>query len=75
MQRAHGNKYNVPEEVIQGAQARGWLRVDLVLSSVQAHRVLPQTEELLLVAQHAAVVGVADVIRVRQPRHIVVFTT
>lgn len=61
-----------PQEVVQGAGARRRLGVDLVIPSVPAHRVLPEAQELLLVSQHAAVVGVADVVRVGQPLHVVV---
>ncbi len=65
----------LPQEVIQGARTRGWLRVDLVISSVQANRVLPETQELLFVAQHATIIGVTDVIRVGQPLHIILVVT
>lgn len=65
----------LPQEVIQGAWTWGWLSVDLVISSVPADRVLPETQEPLFVAQHAAVIGVADVIRVCQPLYVVIVVT
>lgn len=65
----------LPQEVIQGTDARGVQGVDLEISSVPANRVLPQTQKLLFVAQHAAILGVTDVIRVCQPLHVVIVTT
>lgn len=64
-----------PKEVIQSAWTRGWLGVDLVISSVPANRVFPETQELLFVAQHTPIFGVTDVIRVGQPLHIVLVLT
>ena len=60
-----------PKEVVQSAGAGGGLLIDHVVSSVPAHRVLPQTQEALLVTEHASVVRVADVIRVCQPLYVV----
>lgn len=65
----------LPQEVIQGAQTRGWLSVDLIIPSIPANRVFLETQELLFVAQHAAVVRVTDVIGVGQPLHIVILIT
>lgn len=62
----------LPQEVVQGARTRSRESVDHVIPSVPAHRVLLEAAKLLFVSQHAAVVGVADVIRVGQPGHVVV---
>lgn len=66
---------NLPQEVIQSAQTRGRLGVDLIISSVQANRVFLETQELLFVSQHAPVSRVADVIRMGQPLHIILVRT
>lgn len=69
-----GKKIKVlPQEVIQGARTRSRHGADHVIPSVPAHRVLLEALKLLLVAQYAAVVGVADVIGVGQPGDVVVF--
>lgn len=65
----------LPQEVIQGAQTRGWHGVDFVIPSVPANRVFPETQEPLFVSQHAPIFGVTDVIRVSQPLHIVLVIT
>lgn len=65
----------LPQEVIQGALTQGWLGGDLVMASIPANRVLPETQELLFVPQHATIVGVTDVIRVGQPLHVIMFAT
>lgn len=65
----------LPQEVVQGAGTWSRLGVDKIIPSVQTNRVLSEPPEFFFVAQHAAVVGVADVIGVSQPLHIVfVFT-
>lgn len=61
----------LPQKVIQSAKTWGWLGVDFVISSIQANRVLLETQELLFVSQNASVVRVTDVIRVGQPLHVV----
>ena len=61
-----------PKEVVQGAGAGSGRLIDQVVSSVPAHRVLPQTQEALLVTEHASVVRVAVVIRVCQPLYVVI---
>lgn len=65
----------LPQEVIESAQARGRLGVDLIISSVQANRVFLETQELLFISQDAPVGRVADVIRMGQPLHIILIRT
>lgn len=65
----------LPQEVIQGAGTWGWLSYDLVITSVPTNRVLSETQELLFVTQHAAIVRVTDVIRVRQPLDVILVIT
>ena len=57
--------------VIQRAGAGGGLGSDNVIPPVPADGVLPQAQEVFLIAQQAAVTGVAEVRGVGQPLHVV----
>ena len=65
----------VPEEVVQGAGTHGGLRGDGVIAAVLTDGGFAQAPELLLVAQDAAVRGVAGVAGVRQPDGVVLVLT
>ena len=65
----------LPKEVVQSAGTGCMLFVDCVVPAIPAHGVFSQPQELLLVPQHASILGITDVIRVSQPLHIVIILT
>lgn len=65
----------ITEEVVQGAGTHGGLRGDGVIAAVLTDGGFAQAPELLLVAQDAAVRGVAGVAGVRQPDGVVLVLT